>query len=109
MDSIDNYNVDHAEQCVELIGYFVRALPDARFEGSTVALLIEAIRDIDGADVLLAKASRGNQGLKVAKRASLSSSYCSRCRAMNGRRTGLPNVIEPPSSNLKRSAKTATW
>ena len=108
LDSIDNYNVDHAEQCVELIGYFVRALPDARFEGSTVALLIEAIRDIDGADVLLAKASRGNQGLKVAKRASSSSSYCSRCRAMNGRRTGLPNVIEPPSSNLKRSAKTAT-
>ena len=106
LDSIDNYNVDHAGRCVELIGYFVRALPDARFEGSTVALLIEAIRDIDGADVLLAKASRGNQGLKVAKRA-VSSSYCSRCRAMNGRRRGLQNVIEPPLSNLKRSAKTA--
>ena len=105
LDSIDNYNVDHAERCVELIGYFVRALPDARFEGSAVALLIEAIRDIDGADVLLAKDNRGNQGLKVAKRA-VSSSYCSRCRAMNGRRRGLQNIIEPPLSNLKRSAKT---
>jgi len=109
LDSIDNYNVNRAGQCVELIEYLVTALPDARFEGSTVALLIEAIRDIDGADVLLAKSSRSTQGMKVAKRSL--SSCCSRCRTVNGEIV-LQNIkslaVEPLSRNRKRSAKTAS-
>lgn len=115
MDLISNYNVDHAGQCVELIGYIARALPHARFEGGATIILIEALRDIDGADVLLARStcssSRSAQGVNIANRAM--STCCSRCQAVSDRNAlktiNLSLATAQLSPNRKRSANTASF
>lgn len=112
MDAIDNYNVNRASQCVELMGYIVKTMPDARFEGSAVSILVECTRDFDGADILLARLSsnRSTQGVNIAKRTS--SSCCSRCQITKGiealRRIKVSLTTTPASLNRKRSANTAS-
>ena len=109
LDAIDNYNVNRASQCVELMGYIVKTLPDTRFEGSAVSILVECTRDLDGADILLARLSsnRSTQGVNISRRTS--SSCCSRCQMTKGkddlRRI---KVSLMTTTNRKRSANTAS-
>lgn len=112
LDVIDNYKVNRASQCVELMGYMVKTLPDARFEGSVVSILVECTRDFDGTDILLTRLSsnRSAQGVNIAKRTS--SFCCSRCHMTKGvdasRRIKVSLATTPSSLNRKRSANIAS-
>jgi len=106
---INAYNADVASRCTSLLQFILHMLPHTRFEYVAVSLLIEAIIDIDNADVLLMKArceGRRRSKTENGKTRSISSLRCSRCQ-IQSQQKALP-IDDSVEMQSRRVPKTAS-